>query len=304
MDLKWLEDFISLANTGSFSRSAEERNVTQPALSRRIRALEVWLGAELIDRSTYPTTVTAAGRAFRATAEQVLTMLAQSRDDFRLERSRTRAAVRFAALNAISLTFFPQWLRDMQVGLGDFTTRLVSGDMHDCVEALNAGHCDFLLCFAHQAVPIMLDPAAFPSVYVGQDRLVPMAAPNVDWTAFPGTKDRPLRYLAYSADTYISRLIDHILHQNTSHFFETCYENSMAEALKAMAVEGHGLAWLPLSSIRHEVEQGKLVPIGGPEWELALDIRLYRSAARLSPLPASVWEYALARSKQERGKRA
>ena len=31
MELKWLEDFVSLANTGNFSRSAEERNVTQPA---------------------------------------------------------------------------------------------------------------------------------------------------------------------------------------------------------------------------------------------------------------------------------
>src|SRR3546814_7081942 len=53
MELKWLEDFVSLANTGNFSRSAEERNVTQPAFSRRIKALELWLGAPLVDRSTY-----------------------------------------------------------------------------------------------------------------------------------------------------------------------------------------------------------------------------------------------------------
>lgn len=40
MDLKWLEDFISLAETHSFSRSAELRHVTQPAFSHRIRSLE------------------------------------------------------------------------------------------------------------------------------------------------------------------------------------------------------------------------------------------------------------------------
>ena len=41
MDTKWLEDFVSLAETRSFSRSAQLRHVTQPAFSRRIQALEV-----------------------------------------------------------------------------------------------------------------------------------------------------------------------------------------------------------------------------------------------------------------------
>ncbi len=44
MELKWLEDFLSLADSGSFSRSAEQRHVSQPAFSRRIRALEAWPG--------------------------------------------------------------------------------------------------------------------------------------------------------------------------------------------------------------------------------------------------------------------
>ena len=40
MESKWLEDFISLAETRSFSRAAEARHVTQPAFSRLIRSLE------------------------------------------------------------------------------------------------------------------------------------------------------------------------------------------------------------------------------------------------------------------------
>jgi len=42
METKWLEDFVSLAETRSFSRSAQLRHVTQPAFSRRIQALEAW----------------------------------------------------------------------------------------------------------------------------------------------------------------------------------------------------------------------------------------------------------------------
>ena len=40
MELKWLEDFVALAENGSFSKAAKARYVTQPAFSRRIRALE------------------------------------------------------------------------------------------------------------------------------------------------------------------------------------------------------------------------------------------------------------------------
>ena len=52
MDFKWLEDFLVLAETHSFSRSAELRGVTQSAFSRRIRALEEWLGTDLLSRDS------------------------------------------------------------------------------------------------------------------------------------------------------------------------------------------------------------------------------------------------------------
>jgi DNA-binding transcriptional LysR family regulator len=49
MELKWLEDFLSIATTRSFSRSTEARNASQSAFSRRIRSLSLWLGADLLD---------------------------------------------------------------------------------------------------------------------------------------------------------------------------------------------------------------------------------------------------------------
>ena len=52
METKWLEDFISLAETHNFSRSAALRHVTQPAFSRRIQSLENWLGIDLVDRTS------------------------------------------------------------------------------------------------------------------------------------------------------------------------------------------------------------------------------------------------------------
>lgn len=64
MESKWLEDFISLAETHSFSRSAEQRHVTQSAFSRRIKSLEAWIGTDLIDRTCFPTSLTREGHFF------------------------------------------------------------------------------------------------------------------------------------------------------------------------------------------------------------------------------------------------
>jgi LysR family transcriptional regulator, hypochlorite-specific transcription factor HypT len=80
MDLAWLEDFLKLAEEGNLSRAAEARNLSQPAFSRRIKALEHWVGVTLIDRETHRIALTEAGAAFRAVAEDVLGRLALGRD--------------------------------------------------------------------------------------------------------------------------------------------------------------------------------------------------------------------------------
>lgn len=89
MDLKWLEDFLVLAETHSFSRSAELRGVTQSAFSRRIRALEEGLGTDLLSRDSYPVTLTPEGILLRETAEEVVRMIHARRAEFR-DHARNR----------------------------------------------------------------------------------------------------------------------------------------------------------------------------------------------------------------------
>ena len=72
MDFDQMETFLEVARLSSFSRAAERRFRTQPAISAQIRALEEEVGAKLLDRSGGKVAVTAAGKIFQKYAEDTL----------------------------------------------------------------------------------------------------------------------------------------------------------------------------------------------------------------------------------------
>jgi len=72
MDFDQLETFIEVSRLSSFSRAAEKRFRTQPAISSQIRSLEEEVGAKLLDRSGGKVSMTASGKLFLKFAEETL----------------------------------------------------------------------------------------------------------------------------------------------------------------------------------------------------------------------------------------
>jgi DNA-binding transcriptional LysR family regulator len=79
MDTQSLQAFLSVADTGSFSRAAEQLHLTQPAVSKRIATLEGMINARLFDRIGRRVTLTEAGRLLLPRARQILVMVDDSR---------------------------------------------------------------------------------------------------------------------------------------------------------------------------------------------------------------------------------
>jgi DNA-binding transcriptional LysR family regulator len=72
MDLKRLRYFVAVADAGGFTRAAQQLNMSQPPLSRRINELEVELGVSLIDRDARPMALTQAGKFLLEQARLIL----------------------------------------------------------------------------------------------------------------------------------------------------------------------------------------------------------------------------------------
>jgi len=90
MDFDQLETFLEVARLSSFSRAAERRFRTQPAISSQIRSIEEEVGAKLLDRGSGRVTLTSAGIVFKKFAEDLLearrSMLATVAETHRVPR--------------------------------------------------------------------------------------------------------------------------------------------------------------------------------------------------------------------------
>jgi DNA-binding transcriptional LysR family regulator len=310
MDTKWLEDFTSLAQTRSFSRSAQLRHVTQPAFSRRIQALEAWAGVDLVDRSIYPTRLTPAGETFLAQAQEMLVSLQATRNLMRAHQASGSDMIDFALPHTLAFAFFPQWLLELRRGFPRLKTRLIALNVHDAVLRLTEGHCDLLLAYDHPSQPLQLNAERYEMLTLGTETLAPFARADADgqplWR-LPGSPLGKLPFLSYASGAYMARLVEHILKgagQNAQ--LDLVYETDMAESLKAMALEGHGLAFLPASSVKKDVRARRLASAGDPDtWSLTMDVRLVRerpAAARaVKPGAAALWEHLANRRDDGRG---
>ena len=302
METKWLEDFVSLAETRSFSRSAVLRHVTQPAFSRRIQSLEAWAGADLVDRSAYPTSLTPAGETLYDQALEILQALQSTRAMLRGHASAGQDVIEFAVPHTLAFTFFPAWVSGLRDAFGPIKSRLIAMNVHDAAMRLVEGGCDVLISYHHASEPLQLDADHYDMVTLGQEVLAPYAkvgeVGQALW-ALPGTAQQPLPYLGYAPGAYLGRVTDLILKQAAAAIhLDRVYETDMAEGLKVMALEGHGIAFLPFSAVQKEVSAGKLAPIAWPETpslQITMEVRAYRAKPSAKQVPKhsaqALWQF-------------
>jgi len=290
LEISWLEDFLALCETGNFSRAAERRHLTQPAFSRRIRALEDWVGAPLFDRAAHPITPTPAGEQLRPAAEAILARLFQAREQARNAAAGRAATLRFAATHSLSLTFFPAWIRSLETAGEPHPIRLESDNMTACRQLLVQGQCEFLLCHADPAAPDRLDPQAFRSLTVGRDVLVPTTRPDTG-LRLPGTAEAPLPWFAYSEASALGQAVETRLRATTRPaYLDRVFTSHLAIVLRSMVRDRDGIAWLPRTLIAEDLAAGRLVPADGEDWTIPLDVRVFRPRERLSDAAEAFWE--------------
>ena len=210
--------------------------------------------------------------------------------------------IEFAVPHTLAFAFFPAWVSELREQLGPIKSRLIALNVHDAVLRLVEGSCDLLMAYHHDAQPIPLETQRYEMIVLGQESLIACVAPAPDGSALwtlPGQPAAPVPYLGYASGAYLGRMVELVLRQaKVPVHLDKVYETDMAEGLKAMAIEGHGLAFLPQSAVNKELASGQLLRAAA-DLSLSLQVRLYRAKPSAKG-PAkgaaqALWQFLLAR---------
>lgn len=294
LDLEWLEDFLALAETGNFSRAAQARSIAQPAFSRHIRSLEEWVGVDLFDRSAHPTALTAAGKRFQPLLQEALAGLEAARIKARAAHDLAAASLSFAATHVLSLTFFPRWLAGVESSLSMGPIQTISDSSYACEDLMLQRRVQFVLCHGHAGAPGRLDEAQYPVQRLSEDVLVPVSAPDAKGAPQHALGEgRSPSVLAYSEASGLGRIMRSMQDSEFGKDFATSlsivFTAHHAALLRTMALEGRGLAWLPMSLVADDLRNGALADAGAGGWRVPVDIRLYRQQAQMAPVAEALW---------------
>lgn len=295
MELKWLEDFLSLCETGNFRISSENRCVSQPAFSRRLKSLENWVGAKLIDRSSQPAKLTEAGEIFKPVAQEIARLANQSRSDINGKKEK----IRFSTLSTLAQFFVPGWLNELQslTETEAFSVRSGYGSVGQYLSALEEGKIDFFVGYEDPSGAILNDTAKFCSLQLGTETLVPVVNPDKNgkpeyWlpTISPGSS---IPYL----HTYSSPQVWPVRHHLEVRFsdlnFVPVYESSTAAAIREMVIKGYGVAWIPKSIVANDLKSGALVRAATADDDISVNIVVYRYKPNSVPGTEKFWQILL-----------
>jgi len=303
MDIYLFRDLSRLRQTGNFSQAAELSNLSQSAFSRRIKALEAWVGVVLVDRTRQPVRLTSAGLQMLEAGQQALDRVEQERSQLLEAQSLPdKYVVTFGAQHSIGWRFYPAWLQAFEETYGPILSRLRADDLPNCLRDLKSGDVDFVIAYESRDVryPEMAGGhlagagARSASVVIGRDRLIPVCKPNPDGSPLFDFENTNIQmpFLRFGDEAPIGRHLESLFRaESLPQRLRIVYENAMAGALRIRARDGHGVAWLPQSLVAPDLQAGILVRTGKPDWSVRLEIRLFRNKAFSNRLTRSIWSF-------------
>ena len=296
MEVRWLEDFMALARTRHFSRAAELQHVSQPTFSRRIKLLEEAMGSTLINRQSLPLSLTPAGEMFLELCERITRDVRDTKDQITALNAEESARISVGSTQGLFSHFYTGWATD--AGVADrlqLNLKATNWVGEQFLDALEAGECDFVLCYWHPDLPWgdRLAAEKFEWLEIAHETLVPVSVSNADGQPrfpLPGTPEQPLPLIAYHSRGFLQSAIEgHIARQPATANLLPLNENTQSSGVKALIKQGFGMGWLPSRMTEKSEQYGSLVRAGDQRWDVALSIRLVRLRASRSEDVANLW---------------
>lgn len=254
-DLESLRLLVAIADLGSIGAAARDEGITQPAASKRIRALEARWRLRLLERSKRGSVLTDDGAAVVSWARQVLHEMEVMQTGIEALSAERRSGLSVAASLTVAEFMLPRWIGELRMQEASLQPLLRVVNSEQVAELVRSGEAD--IGFIETA---ML-PRDLSVVRLGVDALSIVTLPNHPWAL----RTTPVPREALIEAEYVLRERG----SGTRSTFESALrveprlalEAGSTSALVGAALAGLGPAVVSSRAVAHYVETGRLVEI-------------------------------------------
>lgn len=208
VDVLGLQAFVSIAERGSFRAAASHLNLSQTALSHRIRKLEESLGTPLLLRTTRQVSLTAAGTALLPRARRIFEELGAAIDEARVDPSEGDEQVAVGCLPTVAAHCMPAVIGAFAKRHPNIRVRVHDNSASEIADKVQSGEAEFgVTIVAANRWDLELKPVVKEPFVLVSHRSMPLAgAASLTWAQLQG---QPL--VRVSAETGNRILIDDAL---------------------------------------------------------------------------------------------
>lgn len=291
MRLEWLEDLLAVIECGSIQAAAERRMRSQPAFSRRIQAIEAYLGVELVERSKKPAQLKPAVLDRTGTMQELAFGLQTLIHDLRRDGADRQTRVVVACQHAITTALMPGFVK--RIAPRDDLSLRVRSENHDvCFAMLMTRRADICLVYGSPLSPL-------PGRDVLEERVIAaeQLVPVFETAGLPRLAEDLARgmvpIVAYPADVFFGHIVlrDVYPRLGSAVHLHKLAETALTPAALQFALAGVGVAWLPRALAERDLAAGRLTDLCGtlPSSPLSLIALRWRDEERPAAADA-VWD--------------
>ncbi|MBR4458688.1 MAG: LysR family transcriptional regulator [Clostridia bacterium] len=165
MEIRTLRYFLTVAREENMTRAAEILHVTQPTLSKAMKALEDELGKKLFTRHSFSIRLTDEGRLLRSRAEDLVSMADRIEREFVSLDDISGGDIFFGLAESYRIRTLAREIRAFRRRYPDLRYHITSGDTEQVTEKLDKGLLDFAV-LAEEPDAVKYDFLAFPDADV------------------------------------------------------------------------------------------------------------------------------------------
>jgi DNA-binding transcriptional LysR family regulator len=279
IDFLGLEAFLSIADHGSFHRAAANLNLSQTALSHRMKKLEDDLGVKLLTRTTRHVALTPAGVELLPNARRVMADISVSFDDLRRQGRARQETLVIGCLPTIAVHYLPPLLGRLRKSFPDLNIRVLDNSKLEIAEKVHSGEAEFGITIVSadrwdlDITPLMKEPF----VLICPKAHALAAQKSVSWSSLLG---EPL--VRVSTQTGNRQIIDDALGSRREDMTWR-YEVQHVVSAVGLVRAGLGLAVVPQLAVNPADSPGVvIVPLRNPGISRTLGV-VARRGVPLSP---------------------